>query len=42
MRETGAQDGKLFPAFLQPLQLLLAPLSFHMAYGQPAVLLELP
>lgn len=42
MRETGAQDGKLFLAFLQPLQLLLAPQSFRMAYGQPAVLLELP
>lgn len=42
MRETGAQDGKLFLAFLQPLQLLLAPQSFRTAYGQPAVLLELP
>lgn len=37
MRETGAQDGKLFLAFLQPLQLFLAPLSCHMACGQPAV-----
>lgn len=34
MRETGAQDRKLFLAFLQPLQLLLAPLSFRVAYGQ--------
>lgn len=34
MRETGARDRKLFLAFLQPLQLLLAPLSFRVAFGQ--------
>lgn len=34
MRETGAQDRKLFLAFLLPLQLLLAPLSFRVAYGK--------
>lgn len=34
MRETGPRDRKLFLAFLQPLQLLLAPLSFRAADGQ--------